>query len=61
MEAFKFYWDLGEFYFGLVTKNKGVLPAAKACYIIAAENLNAVSHLPQLSEICMIDQLSYQG
>lgn len=61
MEAFKFYWDLGEFYFGLVTKNKGVLPAAKACFIIAAENLNAVSNLPQLSEICMIDQLSYQG
>ena len=42
MEAFKYYWDLGEFYFGLVSKNKGILPAAKACYIIAAENLNAV-------------------
>ncbi len=42
MEAFKFYWDLGEFYFSLVAKNKGILPAAKACYIIAAENLNAV-------------------
>lgn len=42
MDAFKFYWDLGEFYFGLVAKNKGILPAAKACYIIAAENLNTV-------------------
>lgn len=43
MEAYKFYWDLGEYYFSLVAKNKGILPAAKACYIIAAENLNAVS------------------
>ncbi len=43
MEAYKFYWDLGEYFFGLVTKSKGILPAAKNCYIIAAENLNAVS------------------
>jgi len=43
MEAYKFYWDLGEYYFSLVAKNKGILPAAKACYISAAENLNAVS------------------
>ena len=45
MEAYKFYWDLGEYYFGLVSKSKGILPAAKNCYIIAAENLNAVSLL----------------
>lgn len=44
MEAHKFYWDLGEYYFGLVPKNKGILPAAKASYIIAAENLIAVSN-----------------
>lgn len=43
MDSYKFYWDLGEYYFGLVTKNKGILPAAKASYVIAAENLNAVS------------------
>ncbi len=42
MEAHKFYWDLGEFYFGLVPKNKGILPAAKASYIFATENLIAV-------------------
>jgi hypothetical protein len=45
MDAYKFYWDLGEYYFSLVSKNKGILPAAKACYIIAAENLNAVRSL----------------
>jgi hypothetical protein len=43
MDAYKFYWDLGEFYFGLVPKNKGILPAAKACYIVAAENLNTIN------------------
>lgn len=42
MDAFNFYYNLGEYYFGLVIKNKGILPAAKACYIIAAENLNTV-------------------
>jgi hypothetical protein len=42
MDAYNFYWNLGEFYFGLVSKNKGILPAAKASYIIAAENLNTV-------------------
>ena len=49
MDAYKFYWDLGEFYFGLVPKNKGILPAAKASYIIAADNLNAVIIFPLLS------------
>ena len=43
MEAYNFYWEQGEFYLRLVPKNKGILPAAKACYIIAAENLNIVS------------------
>jgi hypothetical protein len=42
MEAYKFYWDMGEFYFSLVTKSKGILPAAKACYIIAGQNLYTV-------------------
>ena len=33
---------MGNFFFDIASKNKGILPAAKACYIIAAENLNAV-------------------
>jgi hypothetical protein len=43
MEAYNFYWNLGEFYFSLVSKNKGILSASKACYIIAAENLYTVN------------------
>lgn len=39
MEAYNFYYNQGEYYFNLVAKNKGVLPAAKACYIIAMENM----------------------
>jgi hypothetical protein len=39
MEAYQFYWNLGEYYFSFASKNKGILPAVKACYIIAAENL----------------------
>lgn len=39
MEAYQFYWNLGEYYFGFAAKSKGILPAVKACYIIAAENL----------------------
>jgi hypothetical protein len=42
MDAHTFYWNMGETYFGLVAKNKGILPAAKAAYVIAAENLMAV-------------------
>ena len=42
MEAFNFYYQMGEYYFGLITKEKGLLPTAKACYVIAAENLHAV-------------------
>lgn len=45
MDSYKFYYDLGDFYFNLVQKNKGILPAAKACYIIAAENLNTINQL----------------
>ena len=45
MEAYRFYWDMGEYYFNLVSKNKGILPAAKACYIIAGENLNTVTFI----------------
>ena len=40
MEAFNFYNNMGNYFFDLATKNKGILPAAKANYIIAAENLN---------------------
>lgn len=40
MDAFNFYYQLGEYWFGMVSKNKGVLPVAKNCYIVAAENLN---------------------
>ena len=40
MEAYSFYYSMGDHLFGLVTKGKGILPAAKACYIIAADNLN---------------------
>ena len=43
MESYKFYYDLGDFYFNQIQKNKGKLPAAKACYIIAAENLNTIN------------------
>jgi hypothetical protein len=39
MDAYQFYWNLGEYYFSFAAKNKGILPAVKACYIIAAENL----------------------
>ena len=39
MEAFNFYANLGEFYFSMREKNKGILPAVKECNIIAAENL----------------------
>ena len=39
MDAYQFYWNLGEYYFGFAAKSKGILPAVKACYIIAAENL----------------------
>lgn len=42
MQAYDFYAKLGDFYFSLVTKNKGILPAVKTCYIIAAENLYQV-------------------
>ena len=44
MEAFNFYNTMAGFYFDLAVKNKGILPAAKACYIIAAENLHQVKH-----------------
>lgn len=43
MEAFNIYYALGEYYFNLVSKNKGVLPAAKACYIIASENMMQIN------------------
>jgi hypothetical protein len=45
MEAYNFYFNLGEYYFNLVSKNKGVLPAAKACYIIASENLIQINSI----------------
>jgi hypothetical protein len=45
MEAYNFYQNMGDYFFGLVQKDKGILPAAKAAYIIAAENLIAVRTL----------------
>lgn len=39
MDAYQFYQNLGDFYLQFAQKNKGILPAVKACYIIAAENL----------------------
>ena len=45
MDAYQFYWDLGEYYFSLVQKNKGILPAAKACYIIGIENLLQINQV----------------
>lgn len=40
MEAYHFYNGMAQFFFDTASKNKGILPAAKACYVIAAENLN---------------------
>lgn len=56
MEAYNFYWNLGEFYFSLVPKNKGILPAAKACYVIAAENLFQVRPLPFSQELTNLNR-----
>lgn len=57
MDAYNFYWNMGETYFGMASKNKGILPAAKAAYVIAAENLMAVS----LKFIISVDQPSGEG
>lgn len=54
MEAYSFYWSLGEYYFSLVSKNKGILPAAKACYIIAAENLHQVIRIFKIEKYILI-------
>jgi hypothetical protein len=43
MDAVKFYEGLAEHYFNLVTKNKGVLPVAKAAYIVEIENLMQIN------------------
>ncbi len=51
MEAYNFYFNLGEYYFSLVSKNKGVLPAAKASYIIASENLIQINAIVKDEEM----------
>jgi hypothetical protein len=43
MDAYNFYWNIGEFYFGHASKNKGILLTAKTAFVIAADNLFVVS------------------
>jgi len=49
MEAYNFYWIWVSITLGWHAKNKGVLPAVKVCYIIAAENLHSVRSMNSLT------------
>jgi hypothetical protein len=42
MQAYEYYFNEGEHFFKLASQNKGILPAAKESYIIAATNLNYI-------------------